>query len=89
MLVTQIKLGLTTGGFIMAMRTFVVFRDLIFAVIKGICFAAVIPLFSCFYGFRCEAGAEGVGVATTKSVVSTSVAIIVIDFVLTWIFAQF
>ncbi len=88
MLVSQIKLGYTTGGFLMAMRTFVEFRDFGFAIIKGVCFSAVIPLFSCFYGFRCEAGAEGVGIATTKSVVSTSVAIIVIDFVLTWVFAN-
>lgn len=88
MIVSQIKLGYTSGGFLMAMRTFVDFRDLIFAIIKGVCFASVIPLFSCYYGFRCEAGAEGVGIATTKSVVSTSVAIIVLDFVLTWLFAN-
>lgn len=89
MLVSQIKLGYSPGGFIMAMRTFVGFQDLIFASIKGACFGAVIPLFSCFYGFRCKAGAEGVGLATTNSVVTTSVAIIVLDFVLGYIFSYF
>lgn len=89
MLVSQISLGYSTGSFLMAMRTFVHFQDLVFASIKGACFGAVIPLYSCFYGFRCKAGAEGVGLATTNSVVSTSVSIIIIDFVLSWLFTHF
>jgi phospholipid/cholesterol/gamma-HCH transport system permease protein len=89
MLVSTLKLGYTFGGFITAMRAFVHFQDLVFASVKGAAFGAVIPLFSCFYGFRCKAGAEGVGLATTNSVVATSVAIIVIDFVLTFVFSYF
>lgn len=89
MLVSTVELGYTVGGFITAMRTFVDFKDLVFASIKGAAFGAVIPLFSCFFGFRSKAGAEGVGLATTNSVVATSIAIIVIDFVLTFIFSNF
>ena len=89
MLVSQISLGYSSGSFLMAMRTFVHFQDLVFSSIKGACFGAVIPLYSCFYGFRCKAGAEGVGLATTNSVVSTSVSIIIIDFVLSWLFTHF
>jgi phospholipid/cholesterol/gamma-HCH transport system permease protein len=89
MLVSTVKLGYTPSSFVSAMRTFVSFQDLVFASIKGACFGAVIPLFSCFYGFRCQAGAEGVGLATTNSVVATSVAIIVIDFVLSYLFSSF
>lgn len=89
MLVSTIKLGYTVGGFLAAMRTFVGFQDLVFAGIKGAAFGAVVPLFSCYYGFRCKAGAEGVGLATTNSVVSTSIAIIVIDFALTYVFSHF
>ncbi|MCB0415740.1 MAG: ABC transporter permease, partial [Bdellovibrionales bacterium] len=43
----------------------------------------------CFYGFRCKSGAEGVGLATTNSVVSSSVAIIFFDFLLSYIFSHF
>jgi phospholipid/cholesterol/gamma-HCH transport system permease protein len=88
MMVSEFKLGYSTGSFLMAMRTFVHFKDLIFSTIKGTCFGAVIPLFSCFFGLRCRAGAEGVGLATTNSVVATSVAVIVIDFILTWVFSH-
>lgn len=89
MLVSMWKMGHTAGTFIEAMRTFVQFQDLMFASIKGAAFGAVIPLMSCYYGFKCKAGAEGVGLATTNSVVATSVSIIIIDFFLSWIFSHF
>ncbi len=89
MLVSTVKLGYTYGGFITAMRGFVHFQDLVFAGIKGAAFGSVIPLFSCYFGFRCKSGAEGVGLATTNSVVATSVSVIVIDFCLTYVFTHF
>lgn len=88
MLVTEIKLGYSSGAFLTGMRAFVTFKDLIFAGIKGACFGAVIPLVSCYFGFRCKSGAEGVGLATTNAVVTSSVLIIFLDFVLTYIFSH-
>jgi phospholipid/cholesterol/gamma-HCH transport system permease protein len=89
MLVSEQSLGYTYGSFIVAMRSFVSFQDLVFASIKGASFGAVIPIFSCYYGFKCQSGAEGVGLATTNSVVSTSVTIIVLDFILSYAFTFF
>jgi phospholipid/cholesterol/gamma-HCH transport system permease protein len=87
MLVSEIKLGYSMGSFLAGMRAFVGFRDLLFAMIKGACFGGAIPLISCFFGFRCRSGAEGVGEATTNSVVAASVTIIVLDFMLSYIFS--
>ncbi len=89
MLVSTMKLGYTPSMFIASMNVFVKFQDLIFASIKGAAFGAVIPLISCFCGFRCKSGAEGVGLATTNSVVASSVTIIFLDFVLGYIFSHF
>ncbi|HMN67047.1 MAG TPA: ABC transporter permease [Bdellovibrionales bacterium] len=89
MLVSEYKLGYSSGAFITSMRAFVDFQDLVFAGVKGACFGAVIPLVSCFFGFRCRSGAEGVGLATTNAVVVSSVAIITLDFVLTYVFSHF
>ncbi|MEZ4873736.1 MAG: ABC transporter permease [Bdellovibrionales bacterium] len=80
MKISEFKLGYSPGSFIVAMRSFVEMKDLWFAAIKGGVFGAVIPIVSCFYGFRCKAGAEGVGLSTTNSVVTSSVAIIGLDF---------
>lgn len=89
MLVSEAYLGFTSGLFVTAMRRFVEFHDLILSMVKAFCFGAVIPLVSCYYGFRCKAGAEGVGTATTNSVVASSIAIIVIDFILSYLFSKF
>lgn len=88
-LVSEAYLGFTFAMFKTAMVRFVGFQDLMFAAIKGAVFGSVIPLISCFFGFRCKSGAEGVGHATTQSVVAGSVTIIVLDFILTFIFSHF
>jgi phospholipid/cholesterol/gamma-HCH transport system permease protein len=72
--------------YINALRHFIGAKDLICAVIKGMIFGAVIPIISCAYGFRCKGGAEGVGTATTNSVVASTIAVIILDFILTYIF---
>lgn len=86
MLVSEAYLGFTFSMFLTAMRRFIEFKDLIYSVIKGAAFGAVIPTVSCYYGFKCKPGAEGVGSATTNSVVTASVAIIIIDFLLSYLF---
>ncbi len=89
MLVSDMYLGFSPAMFISGMRRFVHFKDLIFSVIKGASFGVVIPLVSCHFGFRCKSGAEGVGLATTNSVVTSSIVIIIIDFVLSYLFTHF
>lgn len=89
MLVSESYLGFTASLFLGSMRRFVQFKDLIFSMIKGACFGAVIPLVGCYFGFKCKAGAKGVGASTTNSVVVSSVLIIMIDFVLSFLFTHF
>ncbi|MCB0347196.1 MAG: ABC transporter permease [Bdellovibrionales bacterium] len=89
MLISVFKLGYTSGMFLTTMRVFVNFQDLLFAMIKSACFGATIPLIACFCGFRAKSGADGVGKATTDAVVGISVAIIFLDFILSYIFSHF
>lgn len=88
-LVSQWSLGFTFGMFKMAVVRFVDFSDLLLSGFKGAVFGAVIPLIGCYYGFRCQNGAEGVGLATTNSVVASSVVIIFLDFILTFLLSGF
>jgi len=87
MKVSEVYLGYTPSMFIASMNRFVDFQDIILALIKGAVFGAIIPMVGCYFGFRCQAGAEGVGQATTNTVVVSSVAIIVMDFVLSYTFS--
>ena len=72
--------------YLAALSHFVKISDLGTALTKGMIFGAVIPIVSCAYGFRCQGGAEGVGTATTNSVVTSTLAVIFLDFVLTYLF---
>jgi phospholipid/cholesterol/gamma-HCH transport system permease protein len=53
---------------------------------KSFFFAFFIGIVSCFNGLHAEGGADGVGKATTNTVVTASIAIIISDFFLTKIF---
>lgn len=89
MIVSDLILGYTPSMYLTAMNRFVEFKDIIFSIIKAMFFGMVIPLISCFFGFRCRSGADGVGSATTQSVVFASVAIIFLDFILSYTFSYF
>jgi phospholipid/cholesterol/gamma-HCH transport system permease protein len=82
------RYGFNTLEYLNAFRHFVDLKDVAGAVVKGMAFGAVIPIVSCAYGFRCRGGAEGVGTATTNSVVAATVVIIVLDFLLTYLFTS-
>lgn len=89
MIVSATMIGLPEPLFWQTMNQFVSFQDFGFSLIKAASFGAVIPLISCYYGFHTKAGAEGVGQSTTQSVVISSVTIIVIDFLLSYVFSYF
>jgi len=56
---------------------------------KSVVFAAVIVIVSCFKGFTCEGGAEGVGKATTSAVVVSMVLVLVLDYFLSAVLVAF
>jgi phospholipid/cholesterol/gamma-HCH transport system permease protein len=66
---------------------FITVTDLLCAITKATVFGAVIPPIACAYGLKCESGAQGVGQATTDAVVTATLAVILLDFVLTAIFS--
>jgi phospholipid/cholesterol/gamma-HCH transport system permease protein len=61
---------------------FVRMFDLFMGVIKAVFFGCAIGLISCHRGLRSQAGAEGVGRASTEAFVASFVAILVLDFFL-------
>jgi len=83
-LVTVVVIGVDEGSFWSQMQNAVDFRyDIINGVIKSICFGVVITAIAVFEGFDAPPTAEGVSGATTRTVVTSSLAILGLDFVLT------
>lgn len=89
LLVAVVSYNFSVLEYLNALRHFVGYKDALAAVIKGTVYGALIPIIACAYGFRCQGGAEGVGTATTNSVVAGTIAVIVSDFVLTYLFTWF
>lgn len=58
------------------------FWDVVSGLFKSLFFGAAIGLISCFKGFHCKPGAQGVGEACTESFVTGFVVILVLDFFL-------
>ncbi|MCK4397016.1 ABC transporter permease [candidate division WOR-3 bacterium] len=48
--------------------------------IKSVVFGLIIGLMGCYHGFQSKGGAEGVGQATTRAVVSAMVLILIFDY---------
>ncbi len=63
-----------------------VFKDVFTGLAKSLVFAIIICIVSCYEGFRTEGGAEGVGKATTFSVVLSFILIIAADCLFTALF---
>jgi phospholipid/cholesterol/gamma-HCH transport system permease protein len=56
--------------------------DVLLGLCKCICYGAAIPTVSGTCGLSARGGSEGVGTATTRAVIGSSFAIIVLDFIL-------
>lgn len=61
-------------------------KDLRVCILKAIVFGAAISLISCTCGYFASGGAKGVGLATTKAVVWSFIAIVVLDMVFAMLF---
>lgn len=59
------------------------FKDMACGLIKGIFFGMLIALVSCYYGLSAKGGAKGLGENTKKSVVTSSIIVLISDFFLT------
>ena len=56
--------------------------DVVSGMIKAAIFGLMIAIIGCWQGLDTEGGAEGVGRATTKTVVVASIAILIVNFFL-------
>lgn len=72
-------LDMSTQEFVRGLRLFFEPFDLTYSLIKTTSFGFLITIVGCFQGFMTKGGAEGVGIATTRAVVISSMLILVFD----------
>ncbi len=79
-----VQIGVDEGSFWSQMQASVDFReDILNGVIKSFAFGVVVTVIALFEGYDAPPTAEGVSGATTRTVVTSSLAILMLDFILT------
>ncbi|MDP2924517.1 MAG: ABC transporter permease [Candidatus Omnitrophota bacterium] len=80
------SLNINSDLYIQTTFKYLEIKDIYTGIMKSFVFAIVIALIGCYEGLNTKGGAEGVGRATTRSVVISFILIILADCVLTTIF---
>jgi phospholipid/cholesterol/gamma-HCH transport system permease protein len=76
-------MGVDRGAFWSQMQDSVALRDVNEGLVKSLVFGAACSLIAVHEGYHAEPTAEGVGLATTRTVVASSVIVLLLDYVLT------
>ncbi len=82
----SVRLALPT--YLAGLRMFFHTRDLLMGIGKTAMFGAIIAIVGSYFGYRTRGGAEGVGEATTKAVMLSSVLILIFDFIMAFVFLR-
>ena len=86
-LVTVIlNVDVTVHTFLSGLQLFFNPMDVFVGIAKTMVFGATVAITGAHFGFEAKSGAEGVGNATTKAVVTSAVLILVFDFLIALLF---
>ncbi len=80
--VAKVAIGLDFSVFIRSFLDFFFLKDFLGGVVKGIVFGFIISSVSSYMGMNSEEGARGVGIATMRAVIFSSIFVLFFDYVL-------
>jgi len=79
----SLRLGIPADTYLRETLDVLMFKDLYSGIVKAVVYSVVIVMVGCYRGLAVDGGAEDVGRSTMLSVVSSTLAIIVFDTVMT------
>jgi phospholipid/cholesterol/gamma-HCH transport system permease protein len=82
-LIAVAQMGVDSGAYWSNMQNSVELRDVSEGIVKSLVFGLACSLVAVYEGYHAEPTAEGVGLATTRTVVVSSVLVLLLDFLLT------
>ena len=84
--VSVYKLGFGPIEYINRTIQYLETQDVVSGLVKAAVFGFIVALMGCYQGYRSQGGAQGVGAATTKAVVSASILILTANYAVTELF---
>ena len=85
-LVGVYKLGFGPENYLHKTWEYLTNDDVVSGLWKAAAFGFIVTLMGCYNGFNSQRGAQGVGAATTNAVVSASILILIVNYLLTQLF---
>jgi phospholipid/cholesterol/gamma-HCH transport system permease protein len=85
-LVSVYKLGFNGITYIKNTVEYLETIDVVSGLVKAAVFGFIIAIMSCYHGYHSNKGARGVGTATTDAVVSSSILILLSNYLITELF---
>jgi len=77
------QMGVDVGAFWSQTQNAVDLRDVNEGIVKSLVFGVACSLIAVYEGYQCEPTPEGVGLATTRTVVTSSVMVLLLNYLLT------
>ena len=81
-------MGVDQGAFWQQLQSALDMRDVYEGIFKSVVFGTVASLLAVWEGYNAIPTAEGVGRATTRTVVITAIAVLILDFMITAVFLR-
>jgi phospholipid/cholesterol/gamma-HCH transport system permease protein len=85
-LVSVYKLGFNSTGYINSTLQYLHAEDVTAGLVKAAVFGFLVALMGAYQGYNSKGGAQGVGSATTRAVVTASILILTADYIVTELF---
>ena len=85
-LVAVFKLDFNSADYITRTSQFLEAEDVVAGLVKAAVFGFLVALMGCYQGYNSKGGAQGVGAATTRAVVTASILILTADYIVTELF---
>jgi phospholipid/cholesterol/gamma-HCH transport system permease protein len=82
-LIGVFKLNFNPQAYLIGTREHLETSDVVSGLVKAAVFGFIVALMGCYHGYYSRGGAQGVGRATTYAVVSASILILVVDYLIT------
>jgi len=85
-LIATLKLGFGSVEYLNNTFRYLQTMDVVSGLTKAAVFGFIVALMGCYHGFYSQRGAQGVGVATTRAVVTASILILTANYIVTELF---
>jgi phospholipid/cholesterol/gamma-HCH transport system permease protein len=84
-IITNLVLNVTTATYVFGLRFLFQPYDVLISMVKAMVFGGIVVLMGYYHGLSAGSGAKGVGQASMKSVVSSCMLILIVDFLIVYI----